>query len=81
MHKLMLLAILALALGHAGQEPGSEPPAPNPEMQRQEIINLENEAARAIQTNSGTFFRHPLARSAREQSAFHRGRTDARRQV
>jgi Domain of unknown function (DUF4440) len=26
-------------------------------MQRQEIINLEHEAARAIQTNTGTFFR------------------------
>ena len=26
-------------------------------MQRQEIVNLETEAARAIQTNTGTFFR------------------------
>jgi hypothetical protein len=57
MHKLMLPVILVLALGSAGQEPGGEPLPPNPEMQRQEIINLENEAARAIQTNSGTFFR------------------------
>jgi hypothetical protein len=29
----------------------------NPELERQEIINLEKEAARAIQLNDGTFFR------------------------
>jgi len=34
---------------------------PNPEMQRQEIVNLETEAARAIQTNVGTFFRRVYA--------------------
>lgn len=38
-----------------GQEPDDLPP--NPEMQREEIVNLEKEAARAIQLNNGTFFR------------------------
>jgi hypothetical protein len=50
-----LLAIgLALAPAWAGQEPEAPP---NPEMQRQEIVNLEHETARAIQLNNGTFFR------------------------
>src|SRR6266852_4515634 len=31
--------------------------AVDPELQRQEIISLEKEAARAIQSNAGTFFR------------------------
>ena len=30
---------------------------PNPEMQRQEVINLERETARAVMQNNGTFFR------------------------
>ncbi len=30
---------------------------PNPEMQRQEVVNLERETARAIMQNNGTFFR------------------------
>jgi ketosteroid isomerase-like protein len=30
---------------------------PNPELQRQEVITLEKEAARAVQHNDGTFFR------------------------
>jgi hypothetical protein len=30
---------------------------PNPEMRRQEIVNLERETARAILLNNGTFFR------------------------
>ena len=34
---------------------------PNPEMQRQEIINLERETARAILLNNGTFFRRVYA--------------------
>jgi hypothetical protein len=38
---------------------GSDPnciPA-NPEMRRQEVVNLERETARAIMLNNGTFFR------------------------
>jgi hypothetical protein len=54
MYKVATLLVLALSLGPLWQE--GEPPA-NPELQRQEIINLENEAAHAIQTTTGTFFR------------------------
>jgi hypothetical protein len=53
MNKVVVLLVLGLAL--AWQEPEEQPV--NPELQRQEILNLENEAARAIQTNAGTFFR------------------------
>jgi Domain of unknown function (DUF4440) len=55
MYKLAVLALVGLALNFGWQE--QDEPPPNPEMQRQEIINLEHEAARAIQTNTGTFFR------------------------
>jgi hypothetical protein len=55
MHKLAALLILGLALNLGWQDDDDAPP--NPEMQRQEIVNLETEAARAIQTNTGTFFR------------------------
>ena len=58
MNKVVALLVLGLAfagLAFAWQE--QDDPNANPEMQRQELINLENEAARAIQTNSGTFFR------------------------
>jgi hypothetical protein len=34
----------------------SQPSLGDPEVQRQEIVSLEKEAARAIQLNSGTFF-------------------------
>src|SRR4029077_11635721 len=51
---VLLIAGLALAPAWAGQEPDAPP---NPEMQRQEIVNLENETAHAIQQNNGTFFR------------------------
>ncbi|MGB8476279.1 MAG: nuclear transport factor 2 family protein [Candidatus Acidiferrum sp.] len=33
------------------------PTGGDPEMERQEVVNLEKEAARAIQQNDGTFFR------------------------
>jgi hypothetical protein len=56
MNKIAALLTIGLALAPAW--PGQEPEAPpNPEMQRQEIVNLENETARAIQLNNGTFFR------------------------
>jgi hypothetical protein len=35
----------------------SQPMPGDPEVQRQEIVSLEREAARAIQLNNGTFFR------------------------
>ncbi len=55
MNKLILFLALTLSVGPAWQDPEEHPP--NPEMDRQEIVNLESEAARAIQFNNGTFFR------------------------
>jgi uncharacterized protein DUF4440 len=55
MYKLAALLLVGLALSFGWQE--QDEPPPNPEMERQEIVNLETEAARAIQTNTGTFFR------------------------
>ena len=39
------------------QDPPDEAAPPNPEMQRQEIVNIEGEIARAILLNNATFFR------------------------
>jgi hypothetical protein len=55
MFRPVALFTLGLILNFGWQEPDA--PAPNPEMERQEIVNLEHETARAIQTNTGTFFR------------------------
>jgi len=55
MFRLAALFVLGLTRSFGWQEPDAAPP--NPEMQRQEIVNLEHETARAIQTNTGTFFR------------------------
>jgi hypothetical protein len=55
MFRLAALFLLGLTLNFSWQE--SDAPPPNPEMERQEIVNLEHETARAIQTNAGTFFR------------------------
>jgi ketosteroid isomerase-like protein len=55
MFRLAALFLLGLTLNFGWQE--SDAPPPNPEMERQEIVNLEHETARAIQTNAGTFFR------------------------
>ena len=61
-----LLVVLALLLvltpvlnSQDPYNPDDNPP--NPEMQRQEIINLERETARAILLNNGTFFRRVYA--------------------
>jgi len=59
MFRVFSLAVLALMLHFGGQQDDSAPA--NPEMQREEIVNLEKEAARAIQTNAGTFFRRVYA--------------------
>lgn len=49
---------LAAALASAGPAGAQEPePPPNPEMQRQELVNLEKENARAIQLHNSTFFK------------------------
>jgi hypothetical protein len=60
MFRVLSLTVLGLMLHFGGQLPDDEPPA-NPELQREEIVNLEKEAARAIQTNTGTFFRRVYA--------------------
>ena len=52
---LCLLTMLLWAGTARAQEP-DEPP-PNPEMIRQELINLERENARAIKLHNSTFFK------------------------
>jgi len=59
MFRVLSLTVLALMLHFGGQQ--SDDLSANPEMQREEIVNLEKEAARAIQTNAGTFFRRVYA--------------------
>jgi len=58
MFRFVALAILGLMLHFGGQDDDAQA---NPELQREEIVNLENEAARAIQTNTGTYFRRVYA--------------------
>lgn len=65
MNRLAALLILGLTLTPTSQEPSMtaeerarrEREAAQAEIERQEILNLEREAARAIQLNNGTFFR------------------------
>jgi len=53
-----LLIVLAVWLACAAVLPAQEEEVPvNPEMQRQELINLEKESARAIQLHNVTFFK------------------------
>ena len=59
MFRVLSLILLGLML-HFGGFQEDETPS-NPEMQREEIVNLETEAARAIQTNAGTYFRRVYA--------------------
>ena len=51
---LCLAAMLLWAGNTRAQDPDAPPP--NPEMQRQELINLESENARAIKLHNPTFF-------------------------
>jgi hypothetical protein len=55
----LLAFFLAFFVSAPGQEPDYLPP--NQEMQREEIVNLETETARAIQLNNATFFRRVYA--------------------
>jgi hypothetical protein len=67
MNKIAALLILGLALSAMAQEPvdrrtpevikAENEAAARAEVEREEIINLENEAAHAIQLNNSTFFR------------------------
>lgn len=52
---LCLLSLLLCACVVRSQEPDQLPP--NPEMMRQELINLEKENARAIKLHNPTFFK------------------------
>jgi ketosteroid isomerase-like protein len=51
---VLLTVVLALSWCVYAQEPDDAPP--NPELQRQEIVNIEGEVARAILLNNGSFF-------------------------
>jgi hypothetical protein len=50
------MAAWLLCAGFARAQESDEPP-PNPEMQRQELVNLEKENARAIKLHNPTFFK------------------------
>jgi len=52
---ILLVAWLACVGSAKAQEPDEQPS--NPEMQRQELVNLEKENARAIQLHNPTFFK------------------------
>jgi hypothetical protein len=52
---LLIAAWLCFAAIAAAQEPDELPP--NPDMQRQELVNLEKENARAIKLHNATFFK------------------------
>ncbi|HMI52976.1 MAG TPA: nuclear transport factor 2 family protein [Candidatus Saccharimonadales bacterium] len=59
---VLVLSIVLLPFLHAQQpqqqrERREDEQPPNPELQREEVTNLELETARAIQHNNGTFFR------------------------
>lgn len=57
MRKLIPLLVLALLLGPVVNSQDNADAPPNPDMQRQEVVNLERETARAIMLNNATFFR------------------------
>ena len=57
----LLLSWAALSGGAWAQQPPEDEAPANPEMQRQEIINIEGEIARAILLNNATFFRRVYA--------------------
>ena len=62
LNRLLLLAAMVLPITPVlnSQDPSDDQPI-NPEMQREEIINLEREAAHAILQNNGTYFRRVYA--------------------
>ncbi len=59
MQKIATLLLLGMAMLHYLN--GQDYTTPNPEVERQELINLEKETARAIQQANGTFFRRVYA--------------------
>jgi hypothetical protein len=57
MRKVIALLAFALFLAEALSSQDNPDVPPNPDMQRQEVVNLERETARAIMLNNATFFR------------------------
>jgi|SRR5215469_8660787 len=55
--------------GVAGSQEQDEAP-PNPEMQRQELVNLELENARALKLHNGTFFKSAYSEDFRGVSRY-----------
>jgi hypothetical protein len=56
MKRFAVMAVLLLAAAGVCRAQEDDQP-PNPEMQRQELVNLEKEAGRAIQLNNPGFFK------------------------
>jgi Domain of unknown function (DUF4440) len=56
-HRMTTLLVLILLIAPLARPQDPDEAPPNPEMQRQEIVNIESETARAILLNNGTFFR------------------------
>lgn len=57
MKRLLLFASAWLFLAGMVRAQEPEEPPPNPELQRQELVNLEKENARAIKLHNPTFFK------------------------
>ena len=57
MNRLFLIASACLLLAGVVRAQDPDEPPPNPELQRQELVNLEKENARAIKLHNSTFFK------------------------
>ena len=57
MKKYVFCLAAMLLWGEIARSQDPDAPPPNPEMQRQELVNLEMENARAIKLHNSTFFR------------------------
>lgn len=57
MKKYVLCLAAMLLWGGIARSQDPDAPPPNPEMQRQELVNLEMENARAIKLHNSTFFK------------------------
>lgn len=57
MSRVLLIACTWLLLAGIVRAQEPDEPPPNPELQRQELVNLEKENARAIKLHNSTFFK------------------------
>lgn len=57
MSRVLLIASTWLLLAGIVRAQEPDEPPPNPELQRQELVNLEKENARAIKLHNSTFFK------------------------